>query len=65
MSSAIRIKVMKWARQDEKNECRYFLQLVYCGHEYTVNNLKYALHVEPSNEDIHKRMDWAKVSLSD
>jgi hydroxyacylglutathione hydrolase len=25
---------------------------VYCGHEYTVNNLKFAQHVEPSNRDV-------------
>ncbi len=25
--------------------------LVYCGHEYTVNNLKFALAVEPGNEE--------------
>ena len=36
-------------------------QLVYCGHEYTVNNLKYALNVEPDNPDIKEKMDWAKV----
>lgn len=33
---------------------------VYCGHEYTVNNLKYALHVEPDNKEIQQRMEWAK-----
>ncbi|KAL9957554.1 hypothetical protein ACROYT_G039196 [Oculina patagonica] len=34
--------------------------LVYCGHEYTVNNLKYAVHVEPENPDIHQQIEWAK-----
>ena len=38
-----------------------FLQNVYCGHEYTVNNLKYALHVEPENKDIQDKIQWAKV----
>ncbi|XP_071813335.1 hydroxyacylglutathione hydrolase, mitochondrial-like [Apostichopus japonicus] len=33
---------------------------VYCGHEYTVNNLKYALYVEPKNPDIQQRMKWAQ-----
>jgi len=33
---------------------------VYCGHEYTVNNLKYALHVEPENRDILEKFEWAK-----
>ena len=36
-------------------------QLVYCGHEYTENNLKYAVHVEPDNAEIHKAIEWAKV----
>eukprot|EP00795_Rhopilema_esculentum_P009459 gene9459-17185_t len=33
---------------------------VYCGHEYTVSNLKYALHVEPGNQDIIDKLAWAK-----
>lgn len=33
---------------------------VYCGHEYTVNNLKFARHVEPDNEVIQKKLAWAK-----
>lgn len=33
---------------------------VYCGHEYTVSNLKYALHVEPENPDTISKMEWAK-----
>jgi hydroxyacylglutathione hydrolase len=32
---------------------------VYFGHEYTISNLKFASHVEPENEDIKKKMDWA------
>lgn len=32
---------------------------VYCGHEYTVGNLKFALHVEPSNEDILAKVEWS------
>lgn len=39
-------------------------QLVYCGHEYTVNNLKYAVHVEPENPEIHKQIQWAKVMFN-
>ncbi|XP_011173222.1 hydroxyacylglutathione hydrolase, mitochondrial isoform X2 [Solenopsis invicta] len=30
---------------------------VYCGHEYTVNNLKFALHVEPENATIRQKLD--------
>ncbi|XP_070580531.1 hydroxyacylglutathione hydrolase, mitochondrial-like [Ptychodera flava] len=37
---------------------------VYCGHEYTVNNLKYAQHVEPSNAAIQEKMAWAKGKRS-
>ncbi|XP_064479008.1 hydroxyacylglutathione hydrolase, mitochondrial-like isoform X2 [Ornithodoros turicata] len=33
---------------------------VYCGHEYTVNNLKYAAKVEPNNEAIAAKMAWAE-----
>jgi hydroxyacylglutathione hydrolase len=25
---------------------------VYCGHEYTVQNLRFAAHCEPSNQDV-------------
>lgn len=30
--------------------------LVYCGHEYTENNLKFALTVEPNNRDLIERL---------
>lgn len=30
--------------------------LIYCGHEYTWQNLKFAQHVEPNNTDILKRI---------
>lgn len=36
-----------------------FLQKVYCGHEYTISNLKFCLHVEPNNQAVKDRMDWA------
>ncbi|KAM8952178.1 hydroxyacylglutathione hydrolase, mitochondrial isoform 3-T4 [Lycaon pictus] len=35
---------------------------VYCGHEYTINNLKFARHVEPSNAAVQEKLAWAKVS---
>ena len=31
--------------------------LVYCGHEYTTSNLKFALTVEPENLNIQQRID--------
>lgn len=32
---------------------------MYCGHEYTVNNLKFALHVEPNNTEIQQKIERA------
>ncbi|RNA43789.1 hydroxyacylglutathione mitochondrial-like isoform X1 [Brachionus plicatilis] len=32
---------------------------VYCGHEYSVSNLKYALHVEADNKLAEKKLEWA------
>ena len=32
---------------------------VYCGHEYTVKNLRFALHVEPDNADMKAALDEA------
>ncbi|XP_043492722.1 hydroxyacylglutathione hydrolase, mitochondrial isoform X1 [Polistes fuscatus] len=32
---------------------------VYCGHEYTANNLKFGIHVEPNNEAIRQKIEWA------
>jgi hydroxyacylglutathione hydrolase len=28
---------------------------VYCGHEYTANNLRFAAHVEPSNPEVERK----------
>ncbi|KAL7071308.1 hypothetical protein ACQ4LE_009256 [Meloidogyne hapla] len=33
---------------------------VYCGHEYTVKNLEFALSVEPDNPNIKAKLEWAK-----
>ena len=35
--------------------------LVYCGHEYTVSNLQFALHVEPGNADARAQLDAARA----
>ncbi|OQR89145.1 hypothetical protein THRCLA_09900 [Thraustotheca clavata] len=32
---------------------------VYCGHEYTLNNLAFASFVEPGNEAIKNKISWA------
>lgn len=34
--------------------------LVYCGHEYTVGNLRFALTVEPNNAPISNKLSWAQ-----
>lgn len=37
---------------------------VFCGHEYTVNNLKFAAHVEPGSSIIAEKLTWAKAQQS-
>jgi len=37
---------------------------VYCGHEYTVGNLKYAQYVEPRNQNVQDRSNWAQIQRS-
>ena len=39
-----------------------FLQEVYCGHEYTVSNLKFAAHVEPDSIAVKTKLQWSEVS---
>lgn len=33
---------------------------VYCGHEYTVKNLQFALTLEPSNATLQSKLHWAQ-----
>lgn len=33
---------------------------VYCGHEYTLKNLQYAVTVEPDNQHIHEKIAWSE-----
>eukprot|EP00057_Strongylocentrotus_purpuratus_P032092 XP_786600.3 PREDICTED: hydroxyacylglutathione hydrolase, mitochondrial-like [Strongylocentrotus purpuratus] len=33
---------------------------VFCGHEYSVSSLSFALSVEPDNVSIQKKLEWAK-----
>jgi len=33
---------------------------IYCGHEYTVKNLEFALTIEPGNMAIKEKLEWAK-----
>jgi len=37
---------------------------VYCGHEYTASNLKFAAFVEPENEDIKNKIEIVKEKRS-
>ncbi|XP_034480444.1 hydroxyacylglutathione hydrolase, mitochondrial isoform X2 [Drosophila innubila] len=34
---------------------------VFCGHEYTLQNMSFARHVEPDNKIIQNRIEWAKL----
>uniref|UniRef100_K3W5L0 hydroxyacylglutathione hydrolase n=1 Tax=Globisporangium ultimum (strain ATCC 200006 / CBS 805.95 / DAOM BR144) TaxID=431595 RepID=K3W5L0_GLOUD len=36
---------------------------IYCGHEYTASNLRFAAHVEPENEAIQKKLAWATEQM--
>ncbi|KAJ3064870.1 hypothetical protein HDU98_011766 [Podochytrium sp. JEL0797] len=35
---------------------------VFCGHEYTQSNLRFALSVEPHNEDIKAKLAWCDAN---
>lgn len=35
---------------------------MFCGHEYTIKNLKFAMLVEPENEKVKEMLSWARVS---
>lgn len=37
---------------------------VYVGHEYTVKNLEFALTVEPNNQAVLNKLNWAKSQRS-
>ncbi len=32
---------------------------IYCGHEYTLSNIKFALSIDPNNTDLKKLSKWA------
>jgi hydroxyacylglutathione hydrolase len=34
---------------------------VYCGHEYTESNLRFAAHVEPENESVRRRLEQVRA----
>nr|ACO10827.1 Hydroxyacylglutathione hydrolase [Caligus rogercresseyi] len=37
---------------------------VYCGHEYSLNNLRFGAHVEPDNKVISDKIAWCKGKRS-
>lgn len=37
---------------------------VYCGHEYTEKNLRFALTLEPNNEALRKKYEWSLKTLA-
>jgi hydroxyacylglutathione hydrolase len=37
--------------------------LIYCGHEYTLSNLNFALSVDPENPAIKEKLKWAKSQM--
>ena len=39
---------------------RFLFQRVFCGHEYSVSNLKFALHVEPDNDAVKAKLAECK-----
>jgi hydroxyacylglutathione hydrolase len=36
--------------------------LVYCAHEYTLSNAKFALHVEPGNQALARRAEEVRLA---
>jgi hydroxyacylglutathione hydrolase len=38
---------------------------VYCGHEYTEKNLRFALTLEPSNDALKRKYDWTRKTRAD
>jgi len=53
-----------WVMLEQKITFYIILQQVFCGHEYTVNNLKFALKVEPNNEKIKQKLTWSETQRS-
>ncbi|KAK9841253.1 hypothetical protein WJX74_002618 [Apatococcus lobatus] len=37
---------------------------VYCGHEYTVSNLKFGAHADKENKAVHQKLAWAEQQRS-
>ena len=37
---------------------------VWCGHEYTVKNLEFAVDADKENEAVQEKLQWAKAQRS-
>jgi hydroxyacylglutathione hydrolase len=48
---------MMWTALHEKLGRLPDATRVYCGHEYTESNLRFALHVEPDNEAVKRKLE--------
>ena len=36
---------------------------MFCGHEYTETNLRFAATVEPENQDVQRKLAWAAARI--
>ena len=48
-------------KQDQSLNSSFQFQKVYCGHEYSIQNLTFGRHVEPDNEIIKEKLAWCKA----
>mmetsp|Transcript_7590 Transcript_7590/g.10110 ORF Transcript_7590/g.10110 Transcript_7590/m.10110 type:complete len:254 (+) Transcript_7590:158-919(+) len=37
---------------------------VYCGHEYTLSNYRFALHIDPDNAELQSQNAWARQQVN-
>lgn len=45
----------------QSSNLQWHFQEVYCGHEYTVQNLKFALSVEPDNAAVKQKLQQSEA----
>lgn len=38
---------------------------IYCGHEYTVENLEYALKADPGDQDVYSRLKMSRLAVAE
>jgi len=37
---------------------------VFCGHEYTLSNYRFALHIDPDNAELQQQNNWALQQIN-